>query len=281
MHEDPKLIGDDGFFIPDIGSWAETKHRLIGLYAALFSTGMKWKWDRRVYVDLYAGAGYSRLRNSHRIILGSPLIALTVDDPFDKYIFCEADGECIEALRHRTSKLAPGRDVSYIHGDCNSELDSIIAAIPKGSHDNRVLTLCVVDPFDFGIKFETLRRLSAFYIDFLVLLAIGMDANRNYDHYVDGNSTKIDEALGNVEWRDRWRSIGVRRSEFRQFLAAEFSTSMESLGYLHQELHQMTHVRSDDKNLPLYYLALFSRHKLAYRYWKDVLKYSTDQTSMF
>ena len=56
MHEDPKLIGDDGFFIPDIGSWAETKHRLIGLYAALFSTGMKWKWDRRVYVDLYAGA---------------------------------------------------------------------------------------------------------------------------------------------------------------------------------------------------------------------------------
>ena len=227
------------------------------------------------------GPGYRPKAGREPGAPGSPLIALTVDDPFDKYIFCEADGECIEALRHRTSKLAPGRDVSYIHGDCNSELDSIIAAIPKGSHDNRVLTLCVVDPFDFGIKFETLRRLSAFYIDFLVLLAIGMDANRNYDHYVDGNSTKIDEALGNVEWRDRWRSIGVRRSEFRQFLAAEFSTSMESLGYLHQELHQMTYVRSDDKNLPLYYLALFSRHKLAYRYWKDVLKYSTDQTSMF
>jgi len=281
MQENPQVTGNDGLVIPDVGSWAETKHRLIGLYAALFSTGMKRKWDQRVYVDLYAGAGYSRLRSSHRIILGSPLIALTVDDPFDKYIFCEADGECIEALRYRTSKLAPERDVSYIHGDCNSELDSIIAAIPKGSHDNKVLTLCVVDPFDFGIKFETLRKLSAFYIDFLVLLAIGMDANRNYEHYVDGNSTKIDEALGNVKWRERWRSIGVRRSDFRQFLASEFSTSMESLGYLHQELHQMKHVRSDDKNLPLYYLALFSRHELAYRYWKDVLKYSTDQTSMF
>jgi len=254
MQEDPQLIGDDGLFIPDVGSWAETKHKLIGLYAALFSTGMKNKWNQRVYVDLYAGAGYSR---------------------------CEADDQCIEALRHRTAKLAPGRDVSYIHGDCNSELDSIIAAIPKASRENRVLTLCVVDPFDFGIKFETLRRLSEFYIDFLVLLAIGMDANRNYEHYVDGNSTKIDEALGNVEWRDRWRNIGVRRSEFRPFLATEFAMSMESLGYLHQELHQMKHVRSDEKNLPLYYLALFSRHELGYHYWKDVLKYLTDQTSMF
>jgi three-Cys-motif partner protein len=112
MQEDREVIANDGLVIPDVGSWAETKYRLIGLYAALFSTGMKNKWDQRVYVDLYAGAGYSRLRSSHRIILGSPLIALTVDNPFDQYIFCEADGQCIEALRYRTSKVAPERDVS-------------------------------------------------------------------------------------------------------------------------------------------------------------------------
>jgi hypothetical protein len=56
---------------------------------------------------------------------------------------------------------------------------------------------------------------------------------------------------------------------------------MESLGYLHQELHQMKLVRSADKNLPLYYLALFSRHDTAYKFWKDVLKYSTDQSSFW
>ncbi len=54
---------------------------------------------------------------------------------------------------------------------------------------------------------------------------------------------------------------------------------MESLGYLPQELHQMKLVRSDDKNLPLYYLALFSRSEIAYDFWNDVLKYGTDQTS--
>ncbi len=39
----------------------------------------------------------------------------------------------------------------------------------------------------------------------------------------------------------------------------------------------MKQVRSDVKNLPLYHLALFSRHELAYEYWDEVLKYSTPQ----
>ena len=40
-------------------------------------------------------------------------------------------------------------------------------------------------------------------------------------------------------------------------------------------------VKSDEKNLPLYYLALFSRNKLAHKFWDEVLKYGTDQISLF
>lgn len=80
-----------------------------------------------------------------------------------------------------------------------------------------------------------------------------MDANRNYDHYVDRNCPKIDEALGNTDGRLRWKDAGARRSDFRQFLAAKFSKSMESLGYLPQNIDQMKLVRSVDRNLPLYY----------------------------
>ena len=118
-------------------------------------------------------------------------------------------------------------------------------------------------------------------MDFVVLLAIGMDANRNYDHYVDGNSPKIDEALGNTQWRERWKAVGVKKSEFRQFLATEFTTSMESLGYLRKPLDRMKLVRSVEKNLSLYYLALFSRRETAFKFWDDVLKYSTAQRELF
>jgi len=208
-------------------------------------------------------------------------LALTVPNPFDKYILCEEDSALLAALQARTKRTAPNVDVEYVAGDCHAEIDRICALIPRPSPGNTVLSLCLVDPFDFGIKFESLRKLSSFFVDFLVLLAVGMDANRNYDHYVDGDSTKIDEALGNTDWRERWRELGTRRKEFRSFLASEFGKSMESLGYLHQELHQMKLVRSADKNLPLYYLALFSRHDTAYKFWKDVLKYSTDQSSFW
>jgi three-Cys-motif partner protein len=271
-------VEDDGLASPDVRRWAETKYRLLALYDELFSSGMKNKWDQRVYIDLYAAAGYSHIVGTKTFLKGSPVIALTVASPFDRYIFCEESPELLNTLRARAKRIAPEAPVTYIPGSCDSEIDKICAAIPKGSSTNKVLSLCLVDPFDFGIKFETIRRLSSFYMDFVVLLAIGMDANRNYDHYVDGDSTKIDEALGNTEWRDRWKAIAVKRREFRKFLASEFSKSMESLGYLKQRLDRMKLVKSDDKNLPLYYLALFSRHPTAYKLWDEVLKYSTDQT---
>jgi len=275
------FVEDDGLPCPDIGSWAETKYRLLALYDGLFSTGMKYKWDLRVYIDLYAGAGYGRIKGTKKVVMGSPILALTVSDPFDKYIFCEESAELLVALKARIARLAPQAQVAYVHGNCDSQIDQIYKEIPVASSTNRVLSLCLVDPFDFGIKFETLRKLSSVYIDFVVLLAIGMDANRNYDHYVDGNSKKIDDALGNIEWRKRWRAEGARRRDFRRFLTTEFSMSMKSLGYLDQPLDRMRLVRSDEKNLPLYYLALFSRHPTALKFWDDVLNYSDDQMKFF
>jgi hypothetical protein len=61
-------VDDDGLMTPDVGGWAETKYRLLALYDELFSTGMKNKWDQRVYVDLYAGSGYSRIQGTSRFL---------------------------------------------------------------------------------------------------------------------------------------------------------------------------------------------------------------------
>jgi three-Cys-motif partner protein len=252
----------------------------LALYDELFSTGMKNKWDQRVYLDLYAGAGYSRIQGTSKFLKASPMIALTVAHPFDKYIFCEEREDLLDALKARVKRIGPQANVAYIPGNCDAEIEKIYKQIPKASSTNKVLSLCLVDPFDFGLKFATLRRLSSVFMDFVVLLAIGMDANRNYEHYVDGNSKKIDEALGNTEWRERWKAVGIRKSDFRLFLAGEFCRSMESLRYRKKPLDRMKLVRSLEKNLPLYYLALFSRSETAFQFWDDVLKYSTDQQEL-
>ncbi len=225
-------VEDDGLACGEVGRWAETKHRLISLYGELFATGMKNKWEQRVYIDLYAGSGHSQIRGTQIRIMGSPVLALTLPCPFDRYIFCEESEHLLSALRTRAKRIAPHADATYITGSCDNRTKEILDAIPRASKSNRVLSLCLVDPFDFGIKFETIRKLSSGFVDFLVLLAVGMDANRNYDHYVDGNHPKIDQALGNDEWRERWKNYQGGRKKFMEFLAGEFARSMESLNFV-------------------------------------------------
>jgi three-Cys-motif partner protein len=95
------LPQEDGLIAPEAGAWTEDKHRLVSLYATLFSSAMKYKWDERVYIELYAGAGYAKNRKTSKLIFGSPLNALRVKHLFDRYVFCEGDPEKLRALKAR------------------------------------------------------------------------------------------------------------------------------------------------------------------------------------
>lgn len=271
---------DDGLYYEDeVGAWAEDKHRLVSLYETLFSTGMKRKWDVRVYIDLYSGPGMVRLRDTGKFLWGSPLLSLQVRDPFDKYIFCENDALALDALRTRVERIFPSADVSYVPGNCNDMVDEICSKIPVGSQERKVLSFCFVDPYDLSVKFSTITKISERFVDFLILLALGMDANRNLQHYLDTSNRKVDDFLGSPDWREKWTAQSLEgKPSFPQFLAETYAKQMEKLGYLPVAFHQMKPIRSDLRNLPLYHLALFSRHQLAYSYWIDVLKYSTAQT---
>ena len=273
------MAKDDGLYCGDpVGAWVEDKHRLVALYETLFSTGMKRKWDVRVYVDLFAGPGIVRVRETGKFLFGSPFLALQVKDPFDKYIFCEKNPQSIEALTARVKKNFPNADVSFVSGDCNEKADEICSKIPVASQNFKVLSFCFVDPYDLSVKFSTISKIADRFVDFLMLLALYMDANRNLQHYLDSTNRKIDDFVGLADWRERWAAETFSgKPLFPQFLAETYSRQMETLDYLPLPFYRMKQIRSDVRNLPLYRLALFSRHELAYRYWDDVLKYSTSQ----
>ena len=272
-------VAEDDLYCPEVGEWTEEKHTVVSLYAKLFSTGMKDKWDERVYIELYAGSGFAKIKHTSRWVAGSPIRALTLMDPFDKYIFCERQPKELDALEKRVTRIAPSRNVAYVPGDCNERIGDILAQIPAYSASHKVLSLCFVDPFDIGIKFKTLRKLSDRYVDFLVLLALYMDANRNYEHYIRDESSKVDQFLGSKEWRQKWEIAKWDAVRFPRFLAEQFTASMADLGYIAPPFYTMKEVKLQEKNLPLYHLALFSRHERAYQYWDEVLKYSSDQQS--
>lgn len=276
------LVPDDGLIAPEVGPWTVEKHAMVSLYSTLFASGMKEKWSRRIYVELYAGAGYARIRGASKLVLGSPLRALKVKDPFDRYVFCEEKKDKLEALKIRAKQTSPGADIAYVGGNCNERTLEILKEIPQGSTGDTALSLCFADPFDIGLEFETIRSLAnARYIDFVILLALGMDANRNYEHYLKQDADKVDKFLGSDSWRERWATAQWDAVRFTRFLADEFTKSMATLGYIPPPYYTMKEVRSHEKNLALYRIALFSRHERAYKFWDQVLKYSTDQQSFW
>ena len=272
---------DDGLFIPEVGEWSMEKYRLVGGYCDIFSTGMKAKWDQLVYIDLFAGAGYSRLKRSNKILYSSSLIALSLPYPFTKYILCEKEPARFAALEERVRRDFADKNVELICGDSNEMVDRVFSAIPKYSTRNTVLSFCFVDPFSLNLKYSTIKALGGkILMDFLILQALHMDANRNFNIYLDDENDKIADYLGILDWRDRFKkSKRPTRKDFIMFLVEQYEEQMVSIGY--QPARRMHQIRSNIKNLPLYYLAFYSKHKRGHDFFDKVNQYLNPQGKLF
>ncbi len=273
-------VPDDGLLTNPIGPWAEDKYRYVGMYAEMFSTGMKNRWPRRIYLDLFCGPGHSRVRDTGRVVLGSPMIALSLPDPFDAYVFADDNPDALEALRLRVARLERPHVVTYIPGDANAAVNRILETISEKSGE-KTLSFCFLDPYKLNIHFETVRRIAdGRAVDFLILLALYVDANRNVQWYVEEGNQTIDLFLGDRTWRVRWKDAKRQRGSIVEFLASEYSTRMARIGYLPMELDDMIKVRTTEKRLPLYYLAFFSKHDKGLEFWTQVKKYASDQLTL-
>jgi three-Cys-motif partner protein len=141
--------------------------------------------DQLIYIDLFSAAGKGKVKEDGRVLLGSPLIALEVGG-FDRYILCEESRKRMKALRARVAASYSDRDVVFVSGDANSKVDEIIGHVPMPRKGRTVLSLCLVDPFGLkDLQFATIREMSSRrYMDFLVLVPSGYDANRNKWSYL-------------------------------------------------------------------------------------------------
>jgi three-Cys-motif partner protein len=286
LHEECKMenqtlygIEDSRVMNEDVGSWSAEKYGAFRLYAQIFSNTMKDKWKSLTYLDLYAGAGQSRVKSTGELLLGSPLIALSLDLQFHTYVLCEEDVEKLAALRARVNERFPQAKAIFVEGDCNDTVEQIRVALPRGS-----LTLCFVDPYRLNIRFDTIRALANDRnVDFLCLLASRMDAGRNPHNYTREESKEADLFLGSNAWREKWDAAKkevAKSPNLGDFLCREFSKQMESLGYLPTEMHEMKAIKTDS-GVVLYHLALFSKNAMAKKFWKQASVYSHSQREMF
>jgi hypothetical protein len=271
---------DDGLSTPIVGDWAEEKCRLVECYAQIFATSMKRKWDARVYIDLFSGSGRAHIRGTSRIVETAGMRALRITDPFDRYIFCELDGEKLEALRKRVAVEHAGVDVHFVAGDSNSTVSEILSHVPEPNARRKVLTFCFVDPYQLkNLRFETIRQLSKIFVDFLVLIPTGMDPGRNERTYNRSEDQTVEQFTGRTNWRLSRHDFAA--FPFGDFVALQLGESMRELQYLFGGLADTHEMRNTKKRTPIYRLAVFSRHDLGPKFWEACRRYTSSQGSLF
>src|SRR5205823_4212656 len=118
-------------------------------------------------------------------------------------------------------------------------------------------------------------------LDFLILIPTFMDANRNPEVYKSPDNKTVDEYLGVKDWRKAWEQRKAPWEKFGVFVLDQFRGQMETLEFKYEGLDDIVEVRSDQKNLPLYHLAFFSRHPLGHDFWKKAKKSSDPQKRLF
>jgi three-Cys-motif partner protein len=101
LNEDYLLPIEDGLPYRLSNSYAKYKLRMVETYLKITTNAMKDKWKNICYLDLQAGPGKNYFKQTHEVILGSPLIALTLPNPPTHFFFNELTPKLNDALTER------------------------------------------------------------------------------------------------------------------------------------------------------------------------------------
>jgi len=263
----------DGLPIRCVGQWAKEKYFYLQRYFEIFTTAMKNRWRGELYyIDLFAGCGKCRVRETGEEIDGSALLALSIRYPFKKYFMVDLDKNAISALTKRIKNTPYNDKVTLIQGDCNEKIDEILAEIPEKS-----LSVAVIDPTGLHIKFDTIQKLTANRrIDLVITFPEGMDIKRNLSTYIKQSHSILDDYIGDEEWRKLFPKDINKLTNLRieKSLINYYRKKLSKIGYIDVRSGEIL-IRSSQKNLPLYYLLFASKHSLGHTFWQKISSISS------
>lgn len=271
------LIADDGATADEVGVWAKEKHRYITEYVHISRYArQRFIGEGRAgctYIDLFCGAGRSRIKGSDEHIDGSAVAAWekSVEGgfPFSHIHIADADQEKLYANYLRLK--AAGANVTMYGGEAQETVHKIAAKLhPEGLH------FALIDPYSFGaLHHEIIDTLAQFKrMDLLIHFSI-MDLRRNSKNWLQSKPEVFDHVTPN--WRNH---VNQQQSDrgFREEITAYWLTRLKNAGAPANT--NMELIRSD-RNAPLYYLILAAEHKLAHKFWQAVTRARGTQANLF
>jgi len=268
---------DDSLLMRPSGRWAIEKLDYVARYINVFETSMRNKWSVRYYVDLMAGPGKNRLKETGQIILDSPLLALTTTYPFTGYFFADLSEGNTQALQQRCTASPHCERVNILTGDCNVLVENIVVRIKRD--DWRSLNLAFLDPEGLELKWETVAKLASVRRMDLIINYPQGGLNRCMRQAFEAeHKTIVDLFFGGQEWREVYRSYLQRRlrGSIHRHLVDLYKGKLQNLGYQEVRRDDETGdeplIRNAARRAPMYRLLFASKHLLGHEFWQSILK---------
>lgn len=270
------------------GEWTIQKLHIIENYLNAYTTALKNRKVKKVYIDGFAGSGKTELKcksndEQHPIIVdGSALLSLKYD--FDEYYFLELDTDRIKLLRKNVELNFPEKmdKVHFISGDCNEKLSKVLSRITVYHR-----CLMFLDPYALELKWETLEKISKCgVVDLWYLFPLSvvrlMAKNKNIP---ESNKDKVNSILGTDAWLDE---LFVESEQLILFGEPEFERIEydKVLDYIKNRFATIFPfvspnskiLKNETKNAPMFMLCFMmtneseSAQKLASRIVKDIIR---------
>jgi three-Cys-motif partner protein len=263
----------------EIGPWSEIKLDILRDYAAPYSRILRSNGFHHGYIDAFSGPGLHLRKAGGEEVMGSPLVALKVEPPFDEYHFIDLDGEKVDFLR---GQVGDRPDVTFYKADSNQVM--LESVLPRFTFAKRTRALCVLDPYALTLDWRVVCAAGSsqaveVFINFPV-----MHMNRNckkedVSEILPGELGAMDRFWGDRSWHSsmfrpsaQWNLFGdeeLDKTE-NQDLVNAYCTRLKEVarfGFVAEPL-----AMRNSMNAVVYYLIFAGPNKIGWKIVHDIYR---------
>ena len=266
-------LDEDGYARELVGPWVAEKHLRLAKYVDI-SRAVRRRFTGpgnagATYIDLFCGPGWCRVRDTTRVLDGSPLVAWNMATeknlPFSDVYISDADPQLTKACEVRLA--AAGARVTFDVGPADEVVDRLVEKLnPSALH------LAFLDPYDLkNLPFTIIQKLARRNnMDLLIHVSL-QDLQRNFHLYQKQENSPLDKFAPG--WR---QNVDVDRSDQR-LLRSKFLEYWRGLiKGLDMSTTEMAELVTGTRNQRLYHLVFAARHPTAMEFWEKVRKIEPD-----
>lgn len=257
--------GSDGLPVLEVAGHAKEKEFVIERIIGIFNAGMQNLWNRRYYIDPFAGPGVCRIRGSVTEIDGSPILAAKSRAKFTDYFLADKSVVSLDTLEQRITGLAlpEQTNVRYYSDEANAAVARILSDLPPARSS---LGLAVFDPWGWDFAFDTIARLSeGRRLDLVINFPIGY-IKRNWDRELPS----LDKFMNGSNYKRPFQQAMRRTTPDERparVLLDSYAGELKSIGYEYIRDHVVV---DNSRHLTLYCLIFASKHERGTDFWDKV-----------